>query len=275
MNKSHSKKVLLQQTLQQLEEENSSLKSQLVEAQALIDSLRKENQALTKRLSSYTSKPEDLKTQEKSPQEVPNNSLTKTCDLCKQEIPKPNFDLHQVQCMRKNTRCKFCNLIFPVASLENHLNDMKGNFEGLAFDVEEGNIGSLAEKEIHGCHFDLKEENEIGNSLLHVAVKCGRREVVQFLLNKGVDINIVNSFNESVLHVACGKLKDFSMLQFLVSKGADVKILNSMGDSAMDVAKRSGFLDAVLYFQNKVSVRTRPMSARQVGRPGTGINKLH
>ena len=274
MNISQSKKLGLEQTLKDLESENSTLKAELIQAQAIIESLRKENQALTKRLSAYISKPEDLKRTEKPSIESNNDSNSRMCELCKQEIPKQNYDLHQVQCMRKNTKCPYCNMILPVTALEKHLNDMKATFVSLAEDIENGSIESLADKEIHGCGFDIKDEGEVGNSLLHVAVKSGKREMVQFLMNKGVDINVVNNFNESVLHVACGKLKDFSMVQFLISKGADLRILNSMGDSAVDVAKRSGFLDAVLYFQQKGAIRTRPMSARHVARPGTGASKL-
>lgn len=275
MNISQSKKSALQQSLQQLESENSLLKTELLQAQAIIESLKQENQALTKRLSTYTSKPEESKRIEKPSLDTNNDSPSRLCDLCKQEIPKLNFDLHQVQCMRKNTKCQYCNLVLPVTALDKHLNDMKSGFESLAQDIENGNIGSLADKELHGCGFEVKDDGEAGNSLLHVAVKSGKREMVQFLMNKGLDINVVNNFNESVLHVACGKLKDFDMVQFLISKGADVRILNSMGDSAVDVAKRSGFLDAVLYFQQKGAIRARPMSARNIARPGTGASKMH
>ena len=275
MNISQSKKSALQQSLTKLESENSSLKEELLRAQAIIESLQKENQALNKRLSTYTSKPEDSKRIEKPSLEMNNELPGRLCDLCKQEIPKLNFDLHQVQCMRKNTKCQHCNLVLPVTALEKHLNDMKAGFDSLAEDIEKGNIEGMADKELHGCGFEVKDDGEAGNSLLHVAVKSGKREMVQLLLNKGLDINVVNSFNESVLHVACGKLKDFSMVQFLISKGADVRILNSMGDSAVDVAKRSGFLDAVLYFQQKGAVRARPMSARNIARPRTGSSKLH
>lgn len=270
MNISHSKKSTLQLTLHQLEQENSELRQELLEAQTIIETLKLENQALTKRLSTYLHKPEKPQKSEDNPKQ-----LTKICDICSQEIPSSNFDLHQVQCMRKNARCQYCNLIVPSNSIESHIQEKKGKFEDLVADIEQGNLESLADREIHGCKFEITELSDIGNSLLHIAVRNGKREIVQFFLNKGLSINVVNNFGESLLHVACGKLKDFSMVQFLVNKGVDLRLLNSMGDSAVDVAKRNGFHEAVLYFQQRGQVKGRLMSAGVNRRPGTGINNFH
>ena len=272
MNIPQGKKTVLQQSLFQLEQENSELRQELMEAQALIETLKQENQALTKRLNTYISIPEKKKIVKP---EEPSKPVSKTCSLCSQEIPLSNFDLHQVQCMRKNARCQFCNQILPVSSLDTHIQEKKGSFEDLVLDIEQANIESLADREIHGCKFDVREPGEIGNTLLHVAVRSGKREVVQFFVNKGMSLNEVNNFGESLLHVACGKLRDFSMVQFLASKGVDLRVVNSMGDSAMEVAKRNGFHEAVLYFQQKVVGRGRLMSAGNGRRPGTGLNSLH
>lgn len=269
MNIPHSKKSPLQATLHQLEQENSELRQELLEAQALIETLKLENQALTKRLSTYI-RPE----KPQKPEDHPKSS-TKTCDICSQEIPASNYDLHQVQCMRKNARCQYCNSVVPSNSIESHIQEKRGKFEDLVQDIEQGNLESLADRELHGCKFDVSEVSEIGNSLLHIAVRNGKREIVQYLLNKGVGINVVNNFGESLLHVACGKLKDFSMVQFLVNKGVDLRMVNSMGDSAVDVAKRNGFHEAVLYFQQRGQVKGRLMSAGGPRRPGTGVNNFH
>lgn len=163
----------------------------------------------------------------------------------------------------------------PSNSIESHIQEKRGKFEDLVQDIEQGNLESLADRELHGCKFDVSEVSEIGNSLLHIAVRNGKREIVQYLLNKGVGINVVNNFGESLLHVACGKLKDFSMVQFLVNKGVDLRMVNSMGDSAVDVAKRNGFHEAVLYFQQRGQVKGRLMSAGGPRRPGTGVNNFH
>jgi hypothetical protein len=270
MNISQGKKTLIQQTLFQLEQENSELRQELMEAHAIIETLKQENQALTKRLNTYINKPgKTLKPEE------PSKPVSKVCDICSQDIPLSNFDLHQIQCMRKNARCQFCNQIFPVNNIDAHIQEKRGKFEDLVLDIEQGNIESLADREIHGCKFDSREPGDIGNTLLHTAVKNGKREVVQFFVNKGLNLNEVNNFGESLLHVACGKLKDFSMVQFLVSKGVDFRVVNSMGDSAMEVAKRNGFHEAVLYFQQKVQMKGRLMSAGVSRRPGTGLNSFH
>ena len=249
----------LKKQIQDLEHENSDLKVQLMEARAMIESLREENQSLQKRLNSY--KPSPVKLFSLSPQPEPSFSKSSVCDNCNQEVPPENLDLHKVQCLRRFTKCKACNQPFPPSQLETHSLSKIGSFLDIVKDIESFNIESLGDREAHGCRFDAKDNQPGENSLLHAAVRTGKRETVQFLLNKGIDVNIRNSFGESPLHFVCGKSKDLAMVQFLVSKGADFRAVNDMGDSPVDVAKRNGFHECVLYFQQKMLANG--------GRPGT------
>lgn len=265
-----SKTGILKKQIQELEFENSELKVQLMESRAIIESLQQENKSLCKRLSSYKydGKPNESKAESAS-------SSVRMCDNCNQEVPADNIDLHKVQCYRRIVKCKACNLGIPTNQLENHINTEKGTVEDLIKDIELANIESLGNREAHGCKFDIVLDDPGQNTLIHIATKTGRREVLQFLLNKGINVNSVNSFGETPLHVACGKLKDFAMVQFLVSKGSDLKATNAMGDSAVEVAKRNGFHEAVLYFQQKLMGNARPGSSFQSSRPSTSVNLLN
>ena len=200
--------------------------------------------------------------------QAPIISSQQICDNCNQEVPSGTIDLHKAQCMRRITKCKACNLPVVSSQLENHFLSIVGIFADVVKDIETGNIESLGNREAHGCDFHIQDTDPGKNTLLHIAVKTGKREIVQFLLNKGLDINALNNFGETPLHVACGKNKDLHMVQFLVSKGSDFKIFNAMGDTAVEVAKRNGFHEAVLYFQQKFSGAGRPGSSYN-SRPST------
>ena len=245
-----SKTSMLQRQVKELESENADLKIHLMEAQALIGSLAQENQALSKRLINY--KGNTIITSNST--FITNTCSIAVCENCNQEVPQENIDLHLVQCLRRITRCKVCNE--PLTDLELHLRSQIGNIEDIILDIESGNIQSLDSRFAHGARIDTLDDN--ANNLLHIASKSGKREMVQYFLSKGLDINAINEFGETPLHLVCGKFKDFYMVQFLINKGSDFRLTNSLGDSCMEVAKRNGFHEAVIYFQQKGLKSPRP-----------------
>jgi regulator of replication initiation timing len=266
-----SKPSLLKKQIQDLETENSELKVQLMEARAMIESLRQENEGLSKRLKAYNL----TKTIAAEPENPISLSPQELCDNCNQEVPSGNISLHKIQCIKRYTKCKACRTIIPSSEVESHYRAQMGTFEDLLKDIESGSIEKLADREAHGHNFNAQDPGPGNNTLVHIAVKAGKRELVQFFLNKGLGINMINAFGETPLHVACGKNKDLAMVQFLVSKGADYKICNSMGDSPVEVAKRNGFHEAILYFQQKANGGTRPGTSGYNVRPGSVGNRLN
>ena len=254
---------MLQRQVQDLEHENSFLKIQLMQAQALIDSLKQENQALSKRLTSY--KGSSILSGDST--FVTNKGTFSLCENCNQEVPQGNLDLHLVQCLRRISRCKVCNEPLVSAELENHIQEHVGSMEDMSRDLEAGNIQGIESRFAHGARIDMVTEDDYANTLLHLAVRSGKREIVQYFLSKGIDVNIRNGFGETALHIVCGKFKDICMVQFLVSKGGDCKIMNSLGDSCMEVAKRNGFHDAVIHFQQRSMGSGRPNTS-------TGGNRI-
>jgi ankyrin repeat protein len=248
-----SKSSNLHRQVQNLESENADLKAQLMEAKAIIDSLKQENQALSKRIRTY--KGNTIISSDST--FVTNKGSSSICDNCNQEVPERNLDLHFVQCLKRITRCISCNEPISAVELDNHIAAQKGSIEDMIIDIESGNIGRLDSRVAHGAELSIVDTN--GNTLLHIAVKSGKREMVQYFLSKGLDINASNNFGETPLHLVCGRHKDFCMVQFLTTKGSDCMKPNSLGDSPMELAKRNGFLEAVIHFQKKSGN----------GRPGT------
>jgi FOG: Ankyrin repeat len=241
-----SKTFQLQRQLQDLETENSNLKVQLMEAKAIIDSLKQENQAISKRLTNY--KGNSILSSD-SPF-ITNKSLVSICENCNQEISFQNLELHTVQCLKRIVRCKVCNEPFIFSEIGPHTSQQIGNANLMIEDIINGNIESLDSRVAHGASLNsLSEDNR--STFLHISAQYGRREMVQYFLSKGLNVNAQNGFGETPLHIVCGKYKNFEMVQFLISKGGDFKITNDMGDSSMEVAKRNGFHEAVIYFQQK------------------------
>lgn len=257
-----SKTALLQRQVQELEFENEDLKVQLMEAKAMIDSLKQENVALSKRLINY--KGTTILSSDST--FVTNKGSVSICENCNQEVPQENIDLHFAQCLRRISRCKICNEPVISSNLEKHIQLQVGSIEDIINDIDLGNIQNIESRIAHGAKVEMVADDANANSLLHLAVKSGKREIVQYFLSKGLDVNTRNGFGETPLHLVCGKYKDIHMVQFLVSKGADWKLLNTLGDSCIEVAKRNGFHDAVIHFQHRVQERTRPSTSNGAGR---------
>ena len=77
-----------------------------------------------------------------------------------------------------------------------------------------------------------------GDSPLHVAVRLGRIENARkILIQRQVDVNILNFKHETPLHLACSK-NDSPIVQLLVAFGADPFIKDSNNENTYD---RGGF----------------------------------
>lgn len=244
----------IQKVILELEIENSHLKTQILEARAIIKSLKQENIGLTKRLSLY--KGDSILAYDST--FITNQFMLTVCENCEQDIPYTDLEVHQSQCQKNFSRCNFCNIVFHINELNLHIEEQKGNILDLVKDVENGDITSLDMRMAHGAKVNSVINDPKSNSLIHIAVCSGKLEVVEYLLKHGVDINTPNAYGELPLHLACGKHKNIQTVKYLVSKGALYKKKNSLGDSCIDLAQRTGFHEAVLFFQQSGS---RPSSS--------------
>ena len=87
-------------------------------------------------------------------------------------------------------------------------------------------------KHLFHCNIDIHCKNEEGDSLIHHAV-CGlNTDCVDFLLHKGLGINIRNNKGLTPLHQLINMDTDeiIPMLEFIVDNRADIEILENEGE---------------------------------------------
>ncbi len=91
---------------------------------------------------------------------------------------------------------------------------------------------------------NLKEvEPHSARSLLHLAVEGGEHggevEMIQFLLARGLPVNVMKHGGTTPLHIAASRSR-LDLVQLLVANGADLTSVNARGETALDVARSSG-----------------------------------
>ncbi len=97
---------------------------------------------------------------------------------------------------------------------------------------------------------DLMQTDSEGVSALDMAIKFKRKEIIQYCIDKGFELNSTKrkSGITPVMLAAC--FHDQNMMELLISNGGDVNAVDKSGMSAKDYAKKLGqkkmveFLDA-------------------------------
>lgn len=77
--------------------------------------------------------------------------------------------------------------------------------------------------------------NDVGDTALHTAAEVGNKSIVQLLLQNGADVNFTNKSLETPLHLAATK-KDAQIAQLLVDNGANVNAKNKSDFTALQLA---------------------------------------
>jgi len=90
----------------------------------------------------------------------------------------------------------------------------------------------------HGV--DLHEVDSDGISALDMAIKFKRKEVIQFCLDRGFDLNISKrkSGITPVMLAAC--FSDLDMMKLLLDNGGDMNVADRSGMAPKDYAKKLG-----------------------------------
>lgn len=113
---------------------------------------------------------------------------------------------------------------------------------------------------------------------LHVACLYGHREIVQWLLRKGANVNAVNAIGSTPLHkVAISKFDQFFVASSLIKAGADTTLRNSMGLLAADLTANMKLRERLLgsSSNNEVVFRfPRDKVPALVGKQGSKLLKL-
>ena len=78
-----------------------------------------------------------------------------------------------------------------------------------------------------------------GNSLAHLAVEKGKKELLMKAIEAGVDVNRRNEAGLTPLHLAAMKAHNQEMLMLLLKNGADKGMLTEFEESAFDLANEN------------------------------------
>ena len=90
------------------------------------------------------------------------------------------------------------------------------------------------------------EAHIFSNTLLMLAVESQNKEMVSYLVEKGLDVNDVNYDGFSATALAA-KVGNFEIIKYLIENGADVNEMNNNGNSLLTSAILGGNLEMVKY----------------------------
>lgn len=98
---------------------------------------------------------------------------------------------------------------------------------------------------------DLKATDSEGVSALDMAIKFKRKDVIQFCIDNGFDLNSTKrkSGITPVMLAAC--FSDYEMMQVLLDGGGDINAVDKAGMSPKDYAKKLGQTKMVEYLDEK------------------------
>ncbi|MCX2681409.1 ankyrin repeat domain-containing protein [Galbibacter sp. EGI 63066] len=153
---------------------------------------------------------------------------------------------------------------------------------------------------------DVKDNR--GRSLLHWAVACKKKDIFDFLIKKGININGIDNQGKTPMHVAVqfdnkeyldylikvqpntdwqsrfgASLlevavlnKNKSLIEKLITNGIDINITNKRGSTALEISQRIGALDVSEHIislgADKNLVRVFKMEGKYMGQEEPGIN---
>lgn len=136
--------------------------------------------------------------------------------------------------------------------LNTHIEEERGTFDDLLEAISKNKISDIETMYEHGNDiFALDSSDVSNNTLLHVAVMNANKETVEFLIRKGIDVNAVNSNNETPLHHAVAvknQKKAVEIIEMMMLKGANPYLKDNLGDTPVEKAKRLGKSDILLLF---------------------------
>ncbi|KAH6670654.1 ankyrin repeat-containing domain protein [Halenospora varia] len=112
----------------------------------------------------------------------------------------------------------------------------------LAIKREQHSLASIsALLSVKGIDINAKSKDYVGDTALHMAVRSGKLDLVEILLDHGADINEINTKKETALIaevIHCPLEKYPQAIHLLVEKGADIEMVDVDGNTALMVAAK-------------------------------------
>ncbi|GEM_PF-1940430 len=102
-------------------------------------------------------------------------------------------------------------------------------------------------------------KDELGENLLHKAVSFGRKDMMQFLLERGFSVYEKNNSDQTPLHEASAKGYR-EIAEALISHGADITAKDHQGDTPLHLAARNGrkeMVELLISAQAPVNVQNK------------------
>ncbi|XP_021967730.1 ankyrin repeat domain-containing protein 16-like isoform X1 [Folsomia candida] len=104
---------------------------------------------------------------------------------------------------------------------------------------------------------NIEQLNKEGKTALHDAAQFSNAVIVQYLLHRGANINVVKKADWTPLMLACTKPENSDVVRLLVAAGADLAFVNKDGWNCVHLAAREGNVDIV----SMLLGGTEPLSA--------------
>ncbi len=120
-------------------------------------------------------------------------------------------------------------------------------------------VGVLLDRRV-----DMNVVNESGNTPLHYACIRGHVDVVRELLDRGAQVNVRSGLDWTPLHWACMR-GHMDVVRELVERGADMDAVNNWGETAADVVRDNGHSDVAALIAAEVAARTRRWTELRAG----------
>lgn len=151
------------------------------------------------------------------------------------------------------------------SSIDYEDNGEKYNGIALYEAIKKGNISFLkSEKNQEYISEVINIKNDQQRSFLHIAVNMKKKiEIIQLLLDMGIDINAKDIKGKTALHLAAGQ-SNIGILKELVNRGADVHNIDKKARTPLHVAATTKNFNVIEYLVNtaKVNIRTLDIHGR-------------
>lgn len=93
---------------------------------------------------------------------------------------------------------------------------------------------------------NINSLNKEGQAPLHVAVHEGHRELLQFLLLRGADVNVRDRTGKTPLYAGT-YWDDITMVDLLIAKGADVNVRDENDSTPLHNSVKEGYREVARY----------------------------
>ena len=98
---------------------------------------------------------------------------------------------------------------------------------------------------------DIFKADASGITLLHIASRSGNLKLINYLCNKGISIDALDSHYNTPLLYALINQAPLHVIEFLVQKGASIDVKNRYKESPLLVAIKNGNYEAANFLINK------------------------